>query len=99
MFGWYQSMGSRGLWPSTSVPGETALFTPVKQTEPAVLGLGPAKQVGDVSIGNGGNYYVEIQTLEVKEEDISMMIHAYCANCSSMLVGNTGAQMYIKKTV
>ena len=34
-----------GFWPSPSVPGEMAPFTPVKRTELAVVGLGPAPQV------------------------------------------------------
>ena len=54
------------------VPGETAPFTPVKRTEPAVLGLVPAPQVRDQSI-----YYGEIQTLKVKEADKSMICNTY----------------------
>ena len=65
-----------GFWPSPSVPVETAPFTPVinsvERTEPSVLGLGPATQVREESIGAGRNYYVEIQTIEVKEDEISI---------------------------
>ena len=59
------SLNHRGVhvfWPSPSVPGETAPFTSVKWTEPAVVGLGPATQVREESIGAVRNYYVEIQT-------------------------------------
>ena len=47
-------------------------LTPIKRTEPTVLGLGPSSQVSEESLGAGRIYYVEIQTIEVKEADISI---------------------------
>ena len=76
-----------------------APFNPVKRKELAVVGLGSAPQVREESISVGRNYFVEIQTLEVKEADISMIFNTYYAKCSSIVVGKTCAKLYKKKTV